>query len=76
MAITENIDAPLGKTADYVIKSNSKPEGPSSSKIQTAHLVIGHCLILVLADERGIKAKESVQFMLPEPVETKLMGIK
>lgn len=76
VAITENIDTPLGKAAAYVIKSNAKPEGPSSSKIQTAHLVIGHCLILVLADERGIEAKKSVEFMLPEPVETKLMGIK
>ena len=76
VAITENVDTPLGKASDFVIKSDAKPEGPSSSKIQTAHLVIGHCLILVLADERGITAQKSVEFMLSEPVETKLMGIK
>ena len=76
IAITENIDTPLGKRADYVIKSNAKPEGPSSSKIQTAHLVIGHCLMLVLADERGISAEKSIEYMLPEPIKTKLMGIK
>lgn len=76
IAITENIDTPLGKVAKYVVKSNAKPEGPSSSKIQTAHLVIGHCLMLVLADERGITAEQSINFMLPELVETKKMGIK
>lgn len=76
VAITENIDTPLGKAADYVIKSNAKPEGPSSSKIQAAHLAIGHALILCLADERGITADQSVRHMLPEPVATKKMGIK
>lgn len=76
IAITENIDTPLGKNSDYVIKSNAKPEGPSSSKIQTAHLVIGHCLILLLAEMRGINAERSVRYMLPEEVKTKKMGIK
>ena len=76
IAITENIDTPLGKYADMILKSDAKPEGPSSSKIQTAHLVIGHTLILVLADELGITADESVGYMLPEYVESKLMGIK
>ncbi|MBU3956780.1 50S ribosome-binding GTPase [Patescibacteria group bacterium] len=76
VAITENIDTPLGKQAEYIIKSNSKPEGPSSSKIQTAHLVIVHAINLVLADEKGITADDSVKFMLPEKVETKKMGIK
>jgi D-arabinose 5-phosphate isomerase GutQ len=76
VAITENIDTPLGQAADYVIKSNAKPEGPSSSKIQVAHLAIGHALLLTLADERGISADESVKFMLPEVVPTKKMGIK
>lgn len=76
VAITENIDTPLGKTADYVIKSNAKPEGPSSSKIQVAHLAIGHALLLSLADERGITADQSIGFMLPEVVPTKKMGIK
>ncbi len=76
VAITENIDTPLGQAADYVIKSNAKPEGPSSSKIQAAHLAIGHALLLTLADERGITADESVNFMLPEVVPTKKMGIK
>lgn len=76
VAITENIDTPLGKQAKYIIKSNAKPEGPSSSKIQIAHLVIVHAINLVLADERGITADESVQFMLPEKVLTKKMGIK
>jgi D-arabinose 5-phosphate isomerase GutQ len=75
-AITENIDTPLGQAADYVIKSNAKPEGPSSSKIQAAHLAIGHALLLTLADERGITADQSVHFMLPEVVPTKKMGIK
>jgi len=76
VAITENIDTPLGKVADYVIKSNAKPEGPSSSKIQAAHLAIAHALLLGLADERGITADQSIGFMLPEVVPTKKMGIK
>ncbi|TKJ29838.1 MAG: hypothetical protein CEE40_07105 [Chloroflexi bacterium B3_Chlor] len=76
VAITENIDTPLGQAADHVIKSNAKPEGPSSSKIQAAHLAIGHALLLTLADERGVTADDSVSFMLPEVVPTKKMGIK
>jgi len=76
VAITENIDTPLGKAADYVIKSNAKPEGPSSSKIQAAHLAMAHALLLSLADERGITADQSIGFMLPEVVPTKKMGIK
>ena len=76
VAITENPDTPLGKTADYIIKSNAKPEGPSSSKIQVAHLAIAHALMLTLADERGITADESIKFMMPEYVATKKMGIK
>lgn len=76
VAITENIDTPLGQAADYVIKSNAKPEGPSSSKIQAAHLAIGHALLLTLADERGVTADQSVNYMLPERVPTKKMGIK
>jgi D-arabinose 5-phosphate isomerase GutQ/GTP-binding protein EngB required for normal cell division len=76
VAITENFDTPLGKAADYAIKSNAKPEGPSSSKIQVAHLAIAHALLLSLADERGITADQSIGFMLPEIVPTKKMGIK
>jgi D-arabinose 5-phosphate isomerase GutQ/GTP-binding protein EngB required for normal cell division len=76
VAITENLDTPLGQAADYVIKSNAKPEGPSSSKVQAAHLAIGHALLLTLADERGVTADESIEFMLPEIVPTKKMGIK
>lgn len=76
VAITENVDTPLGQAADYVIKSNAKPEGPSSSKIQAAHLAIGHALLLTLADARGVTADQSVNFMLPEMVPTKKMGIK
>ena len=76
VAITENVDTPLGQAADYVIKSNAKPEGPSSSKVQAAHLAIGHALLLTLADERGVTADESIEFMLPEAVPTKKMGIK
>ncbi len=76
VAITENVDTPLGKAADYVIKSNAKPEGPSSSKIQAAHLAIVHALLLTLADERGLTADQSIGFMMPEPVATKKMGIK
>lgn len=76
IAITENIDTPLGKNADLIIKSNAKPEGPSSSKIQAAHLAIGHALILTLASERGISAEQSIEFMLEETIKTKKMGIK
>ena len=76
VAITENIDTPLGAAADHVIKSNAKPEGPSSSKIQAAHLAIAHALLLTLADERGVTAEASIGFMLSEPVATKKMGIK
>ena len=76
IAITENPDTPTGKAANLVIKSNAKPEGPSSSKIQVAHLAIGHALIIALADEQGVSADDSVSFMLPEKVLTKKMGIK
>jgi D-arabinose 5-phosphate isomerase GutQ len=76
VAITENVDTPLGQAADYVIKSNAKPEGPSSSKIQAAQLAVGHALLLTLADERGVTADRCLQFMLPEVVPTKKMGIK
>jgi len=76
ISITENPDTPMGKFSDYIIKSNAKPEGPSSSKIQSAHLAIGHALILALADERNISADDSVSYMLPEKVLTKKMGIK
>ena len=76
MAITENTDTPLGSHADYILKSEAKPEGPSSSKIQTAHLVIGHALMLVLADELGVSANDSIGYMLPEKLGNKKMGIK
>jgi len=76
IAITENVDTPLGHYADIIIKSDAKPEGPSSSKIQLAHLAIGHALMLVLADERGVTAEQSVGFMLPEKIANKKMGIK
>jgi len=76
VAITENPDTPLGRYADYVIKSNAKPEGPSSSKIQAAHLAIVHALAVTLASERGVDAEGSIQLMLPEFIPTKKMGIK
>lgn len=76
VAITENPDTPLGKAADYIIKSNAKPEGPSSSKIQAAHLAIVHAICLVLADERGVTADQSIAYMMQETVLTKKMGIK
>lgn len=76
VAITENPDTPLGKYADFVIKSNAKPEGPSSSKIQAAHLAIVHALAVTLASERGVDAEGAIRFMLPEFIPTKKMGIK
>ena len=76
IAITENPDTPLGKFADLIIKSDTKPEGPSASKTQIAHLAIVHSIILTLADERKIRAEDSINFMLPERVPTKKMGIK
>ena len=76
IAITENSDTRMGKYADHILKSDAKPEGPSSSKIQTAHLVIGHALMLVLADEMGLTADESVGYMLPDRLDNKKMGIK
>ena len=76
IAITENSDTPLGKNADIIIKSEAKPEGPSSSKVQVAHLVIGYALILSVADARGIDAERAVQYMLPEKTRNKKMGIK
>ena len=76
IAITENSDTPIGYAADVVIKSNGKPEGPSSSKVQAAHLALGHALILSLADERGTNAEEAIKNMLPTPCPNKMMGIK
>jgi len=76
IAITENPDTPLGRFSDFIIKSNAKPEGPSSSKIQATHLAIVHALAVTLASERGVDAEGSIQFMLPEFIPTKKMGIK
>jgi len=76
IAITENSDTPVGHHADIVLKSDAKPEGPSSGPIQVAHLSIGHALILALADERGVTADQAIGFMMPEKVVTKKMGIK
>lgn len=76
IAITENRDTPLGHSADVVIKSEAKPEGPSSSRVQCAHLAIGHALILSIADIRGIDAEASIQMMLPSVCQNKKMGIK
>lgn len=76
IAITENRDTPLGKAAHIVVKSEAKPEGPSSSRIQAAHLAIGHALMVTVADERGIDAEAAVQHMMPQVVKTKKMAIK
>ena len=76
IAITENSDTPLGKYADIIIKSEAKPEGPSSSRIQLAHLAIGHALMITLADERNLNAEDCIRYMLPDPVRNKKMGIK
>lgn len=76
IALTENRDTPLGKNADVIIKSNAKPEGPSSTRIQTAHLAIGHALVCIVAALRGMTAEDSIRYMLPERIATKKMGIK
>lgn len=76
IAITENRDTPMGVNSDVIIKSNAKPEGPSSTRVQTAHLSIGHALVCTLAAMRGLTGEESVNFMMPEFIATKKMGIK
>lgn len=76
IAITENKDTPLGVNSDVIIKSSAKPEGPSSTRVQTAHLSIGHALVCTLAAMRGLTGEESVNFMMPEFIATKKMGIK
>lgn len=76
IGITENSDTPLGKNADIIIKSDAKPEGPSSSKIQIAHLAIAHALILTVASVRGVDAEKSIGYMLPTTIANKKMGIK
>lgn len=76
IAITENSDTPLGHAADIVIKSEGKPEGPSSSPCQTAHLAIGHALMVTVADVRGVDAEQAIRYMLPELCLNKKMGIK
>ncbi|KKK59475.1 hypothetical protein LCGC14_3034010, partial [marine sediment metagenome] len=76
IAITENRDTPLGKSADIIIKSEAKPEGVSSSRVQLAHLVIGYALILTIADKRGINAEKSINYMMPMKCRNKKMGIK
>ena len=76
VSITENPDSPLGKSSDYVIKSDVKPEGPSASKTMVAHMAIAHAIVLTLADERGITADESIRHMTQEKVETKRGGVK
>jgi len=76
VAITENRDTPLGKNADAIIKSNAKPEGPSSTRVQTAHLALGHALVCTLAALRGLTAEDSIRYMLSEKIATKKMGIK
>ena len=42
----------------------------------TAHLCIGHTLMLVLADELGLTADESIGHMLQSTLKNKAMGIK
>jgi len=76
VSITENKDTPMGQHSDIIIQSNAKPEGPSSTRIQAAHLAIGHALICTLAAMRGVSGDESVHFMMPEHIATKKMGIK
>jgi D-arabinose 5-phosphate isomerase GutQ/GTP-binding protein EngB required for normal cell division len=76
IAITENKDTPMGVYADIVIQSNAKPEGPSSTRIQTTHLAIGHALVCTLAAVRGLSGEESIRHMLTEHIATKKMGIK
>jgi D-arabinose 5-phosphate isomerase GutQ len=76
IAITENSDTPLGHVADIAIKSNAKPEGPSSSKIQVAHLAIGHALIITIADIMNVNAETAIKYMLPNIIPNKKMGIK
>jgi len=76
IVITENIDTPLGKAANIVIKSEAKPEGVSSSKIVSAHLAIGHALILTLADVRGVNAENSIKYMTSDIIPSKKVGIK
>jgi len=76
ISITENRDTPMGQNSDVIIQSNAKPEGPSSTRIQSAHLTIGHALVCTLAAVRGLKGEESVQNMMPEHIATKKMGIK
>ena len=76
ISITENKDTPMGQNSDVIVQSNAKPEGPSSTRIQAAHLAIGHALVCTLAAVRGLKGEESVQNMMPEHIATKKMGIK
>ncbi len=76
IAITENRDTPMGKVSDIIIKSEAKPEGPSSSRVQAAHLAIGHALILTVAYQRGITAEISIQYMIAKKVRNKKMGVK
>ena len=76
IAITENRDTPMGANADIVIQSSAKPEGPSSTRIQTSHLAIGHALVCILAAQRGLGGEEAIGNMMPEHIATKKMGIK
>jgi D-arabinose 5-phosphate isomerase GutQ/GTP-binding protein EngB required for normal cell division len=76
IALTENRDTPLGVQADIIIKSNAKPEGPSSTRIQSAHLAIGHTLVCTIAAMRGLTGEQSIGYMMPEHIATKKMGIK
>lgn len=76
IAVTENSDTPLGKNADIIIKSDGKPEGASSSRVQVAHLVIGYSLILTIAEKRGVNAEQSINYMMRQITRNKKMGIK
>ena len=76
IAITENSDTPFGYSADVIIKSDAKPEGVSSSKIQVAHLAIGHALMITIADMRGVDAEKSISYMMRSICRNKKMGIK
>uniref|UniRef100_A0A6H1ZEM4 Putative SIS domain-containing protein n=1 Tax=viral metagenome TaxID=1070528 RepID=A0A6H1ZEM4_9ZZZZ len=76
VCITENSDTPLGHISDIIIKSEAKPEGPSSSRVQVAHLAIGHALILCVADVMGMTAEKAINYMLPDIIPNKKMGIK
>ena len=76
ICITENEDSRLAKFSHVVILTKGKPERPSATKTQTCALVVGHSIMMALANRFGVTDADMVKFMQVEVIPSKPMGAK